>query len=138
MTLWMMALILLLLGAVIRRVFNPEFTAAAVEAYMAHSLTTRQYEDFATDYSEVWVCEGRKTFAHWISHSSAGYPGSYIIEFDVHPSTWILSISASRYLFLRNREHFDQLQSALLAGDFSQDFTTEEERTNLQREIEAM
>lgn len=117
-------------------VHDPAFTDVAVQYYTIHSIATRQFEDFTKDHEEVWVWENRTVAAHWISHPSTTYPGSFIIEFDVHPSTWAFTISQSLYLFLRNKQHFDQLRAAALAGGFDDDFTTPEERANIEREIQ--
>ena len=103
---------------VLRRYILPNGpTHAAQRLFILSSLRSRSFSELSTDHDTTVESNGRTFPAHWISNSIGGQDGGLVIEFDVHPSRFPFTISASEFLFVRDAQHLANIQVALADSD---------------------
>ena len=109
MEIFTVAVLVVTITLVIRRfIFSPHFSERARNQFILDTFKSRSFEELTSDHREVYEFEGRKATAHWIVHRLSEFPSEYIIEFDVHPSTFrMLTISRSTFLRIKDRNDFE-------------------------------
>ena len=99
-----------------RFLYSPNFTNLARQRFIVESLATRSFEELKKNQSQRIKVKGRTGYAHWISHENHDGRG-LIVEFDVHPSKFPISLSASEFIHIRNSEHLEQIKKELQRSD---------------------
>jgi len=139
MTFGQISLIILIAFYVLRRYILPNGpTHAAQRLFILSSLRSRSFSELSTDHDTTVESNGRTFPAHWISNSIGGQDGGLVIEFDVHPSRFPFTISASEFLFVRDAQHLANIQVALADSDEYEEYrATEEHLEALSRVVKA-
>ncbi len=108
---------LTILNWLIRKVYNPELTDAALGSYVFEiCLSKLSYEELSINREDILDAGGKKLYAHTIVHTVGSIPGALLIEYDVHPNTGkIFSISRSYYTLIRDRNHLEEIKKAVAA-----------------------
>jgi hypothetical protein len=112
--LYAVIILIKLIKAGIRKVYNPGLTEAAMTEYINSCVKTRSYADFKTASEELIEFEGHLLFAHFIPHEVPGVNGGVLVEFDIHPNAGNrFSISRSTFLFIRSDPHIEWMREKL-------------------------
>jgi len=110
-----------------RFLYSPKFTNLARHKFIVESLTKRSFEELKRNQSETIKVKGRTGYAHWKSYERDNGRG-IIVEFDVHPSAFPISISASEFIHIRNDEHLEQIRKDLQQSHDYTPFLASDER----------
>lgn len=99
-----------------RLVYDPQFTDFARAQFILDALRTMDFDTLALDHQEKRSFGDITTTAHWKVHRHSSRPG-LIVEFDVHPSSFPLCISASQFVYLRDKGHLAAIKKELSTSD---------------------
>ncbi len=114
-----------------RFIYSPKFTNIALQQFILDSLKTKDFEDFKIYQSERIKVNDRNAYAHWKSHIGKEKQ-DIIVEFDVHPSTFPISISRSEFVYIKDSEHFNNIQKTLeRSNDYSQFLANDETKESV-------
>ena len=117
------AVLVILITWVIRRfIFSPNFSERARDQFIIDAFQSRSFDELIRDHKEVYEFEGRKVTAHWMVHRMSESPAEYVIEFDVHPSTFgLLTISRSVFLRIKDSNDFEAARKKIaMPGKYSE------------------
>lgn len=118
---------LILIYLIWRFLYSPKFTNFARQIFIVESLKNRSFEELKSNKSKKIKVKGRTGYAHWNSYEHNNGCG-ILVEFDVHPSSFPFSISASEFIHIRNNEHLEQIKKDLQqSGDYSPFLASDEE-----------
>ena len=115
-------LVILITWVIQRFIFSPDFSERARHRFIIDAFKSRSFDELISDHKEVYEFEGRKATAHWMVHRMSEFPSEYVIEFDVHPSTFgLLTISRSVFLRLKDRSDFEAARKKIATiGEYSE------------------
>ena len=105
-------LFIILIYLIWRFLYSPGFTDFARQRYIVESLRKRSFEDLKRNQGERIKVNGRTGYAHWKSYEHENGVG-LIVEFDVHPSAFSISLSASEFIHIQSRDHLEQIKKDL-------------------------
>lgn len=109
-------LFIILIYLIWRFLYSPRFTDFARQRYIVESLTKRSFEELKRGRSERIKVRGRTGYAHWKSYEHENGIGM-IVEFDVHPSAFPISVSASEFIRIQSHDHLEQMKRDLQQSD---------------------
>ena len=106
-------IIIFLIWFIRRYIYSPHITEQARQQFILNILRNHTFSELITKKEETYSYKGRNLFVHWRPINKKD-SNKWIIEVDVHPSKFPISISSSEYICLRDEDHFKEVQEKLI------------------------
>ena len=114
-----------------RYICSPRFTNRARRQFIIDILKSKDFVMLSQYHEETYIFEGRKVKAHWSVHRCKSSP-CFILEFDVHPSKFPITISASEFIFIKDQAHFNEMRKSISSSnDYDPFLATVEQFTKM-------